>query len=298
MDFIQRHKKAFLFTGIAVCITAIILTVNPSIGPTIAEQGLSFVVVPLQRGTTSAVNWIQTRFSAITNSRQLIAENEALRQQNDKLLMDNFILMQAYAENEELSELLNMQQRYTELPRLGARVIAHDPNDWHSSFHIDRGTRDNVTNHMPVMGGGALLGSISQVNPRSARVVTILDHRFSAAVMSSRTGDIGNITGDVALMQQGLTRMNNIGMTAQIMPGDEIVTSPHSMIFPPGLLVGTVVSVHPNPADNGLTRYAIIQPAANLDNVGMVLVITSITEYAEQGYITRDESRVDFTIGD
>jgi hypothetical protein len=64
------------------------------------------------------------------------------------------------------------------------------------------------------------------------------------------------------------------------------------------LLVGTVLSVHPNPADNGLTRYAIIQPAANLDNIGMVLVITSISEYAEQGYVTRDESRVDFNIGD
>jgi rod shape-determining protein MreC len=55
------------------------------------------------------------------------------------------------------------------------------------------------------------------------------------------------------------------------MPGDEILTSPYSEIFPAGILVGEVVSVHTNP--DGLTRYALLRPVAHVDNFEIVLVV-------------------------
>ncbi len=82
------------------------------------------------------------------------------------------------------------------------------------------------------------------------------------------------LKGDVRLMQQGLCRMEYIHADAQILPGDEIITSTHSSLFPPGVLVGTVLRIEPNP--DGLTKYAVIQPAAQIDNVETVLVVTEL----------------------
>jgi len=155
---------------------------------------------------------------------------------------------------------------------MGARVIGHDSNAWNNNFHIDRGTDDGISMNMPILADQGLVGVVRQVWPRRAQVVSIIDHGFSAAVYSPRTGDIGMVSGDIALMQQGLTRMNHIDVSAQLMPGDEILTSAHSSIFPPGLLVGTVVSIHPNP--DVLTAHAIIAPVATPNDIEMVLIVT------------------------
>jgi len=252
---------------------AIIFTVNPSIGPTIFERGLSRIFTPMQRGMSGAVSWVSGNFTAVADNQRLLQEIEALREERNILLEANYRLQLAGEENERLSALLDINQRYAPLSMMGARIIGHNPNDWYSRFFLDRGSNDGVTTNMAVLGdGGGLIGVIRQVHPRRSQFVSIVDNDFSASVMSRRTGDIGTARGDIALMQQGLIRMDRIDARAQIMPGDEIITSTHSAIFPPGILVGTVVSIHPNP--DGHTRHAIVSPAANLDNITMVSIIT------------------------
>ena len=288
MEVINRHKRMFLLTGIAMCVLAIIFTINPTAGPTIFARGLSYIVVPMQRGLTSVISWTQSTFAAMANSRQLVSEVQILRETVSRLQLENHRLQLAYEENYRLSAVVNMHQRYATLPTTGARVIGHDPNDWYRSFHIDIGSNDDVAVNMAVLGDGGLLGVVRQVLPGRSQVVSVVDQRFAAAVMSTRTEDIGMIEGDINLMQQGLTRMILREHTAQIMVGDEIVTSPDSSIFAPGMLVGTVVEVGTTP---GLTRYAIIEPAANLGNVEMVLVVTEIfgdSQHARDTFLGED----------
>lgn len=267
----ERHKRMFLLAGIALCIVAIILTVNPSVGANMAAQGLSHVITPMQRGASAAISWVQGNFSAMTNSRMLLEENHRLREENAVLRTENDRLQLAGDENAALNALFDMSQRYGHLPTIGARVIGHSPNDWHRRFFLDRGADDGIAANMAVIGDGGLLGVIRQVDAGRSQFVSITDSEFSVAVMNSRTGDIGMASGDIRLMQQGLIRMDRIEATAQLIPGDEIRTSTHSSIFPPGILVGVIESIYPNP--DGHTRHAIIRPSVNLDAMGMVLVV-------------------------
>ena len=64
--------------------------------------------------------------------------------------------------------------------------------------------------------------------------------------------------------------MSYISKTADIKEGDIIVTS-GSEIFPAGQLVGTIEEV--GMEDSGLSKYAIIKPAINPDDVSTVFVI-------------------------
>jgi len=274
IELFERHKRIFLLSGIVICILAIILTVSPSAGSTILERGLSHIITPMQRGASAAIAWVQGHFSAVTNNQQILNDIQRYREEISILRVENDRLQLAGEENARLSALADMRQRYAQLPMIGARVIGHNPNDWQRRFFLDRGADDGIANNMAVIGDGGLLGVIRQVDPGRSQFVSIIDSQFSVAVMSARTGDIGMAGGDIRLMQQGLIRMDRIEATAQIMPGDEIRTSTHSSIFPPGILVGTVESINANP--DGHTRHAIIRPTTNLDNIEMVLIVTEI----------------------
>jgi len=274
VDFLERHKRIFLLSGIVLCVVAIIVTVNPYVGSTVFGNVLSRVITPMQRGLSATISWVGGGFSSLGNNRRLLEENRRLEALNNMLLMENQRLQFAEEENYRLSALLDINQRYGELPTMGARIIGISPNVWHSRFFVDRGENDGITNNMAVLGGGGLIGVIRQVHPTRSQFVSIIDSSFSVAVMNPRTGDVGMAGGDTRLMQQGHIRMDRIEPTSQIIAGDELFTSPHSSIFPPGILVGTVVSIHPNP--DGHTRYAIIRPAASLDDIEIVSIVTQV----------------------
>ena len=286
VDILGRHKRIFLLSGVLVCIVAIVLTINPTGSAGAVGRGLSAIVTPLQRGMSRTIAWVQNNFAAVSNNQQMVQDIARLEAEVNALRLDNYRLQLAGEENAQLSALLYMSQRYGELPTMGARIIAINPNDWYSRFFIDRGANDDMKTNMPVIGDGGLAGVIRQVDPNRAQVISVLDSEFSVAVMSARTGDIGVASGDIRLMQQGLMRMERIDATMQIMPGDELRTSTHSSIFPPGILVGTVVSIHPNP--DGHTRHALIRPAATLSTMEMVLVVTEV--FGDEGQ-TQDVHR-------
>jgi len=274
MDFINKHKRLFLAFGIMFCFAAIIVTITGVAPTSFLGRGLSYVVVPMQRGASSATGWISGRFHILARSAEILAENQALVEENIRLSNENARLAAESEENAHLRMIVNMRQRYPYLPMIGARMIGQNPNDWQSRFFIDVGENDGIYPYMVVLGNGGILGVIHETGPNHALVVSIMDNGFAAAARNSRTEDLGTIRGDLDLRNDGLMRMRYIVETARFMPGDEITTSAHGAVFPPGIHVGTVVSVHPGP--EGLTQYAIIQPSVNLDRVDMVLVVNQL----------------------
>ena len=245
-------------------------------------RSLSRLIVPLQSVATSAAGWIGSQVSFVWEMRHLQQENATLRDQIGWLEIENLRLQLAGEENQRLLELLEIRERYGELPTIGARIIGHDPSGWFYSFNIDRGSNDGLAENMAVLGPGGLIGIIQRVYPTHSRVTTIIDDRFAVWVQSVRTEDQGVVRGDSTLMQQGLVRMDRISATAHIMAGDELITSVIS-IFPPGIRVGIVEDVQPTP--DGLAQYAIVRPAANVRRLEHVFVVTA---FAEDHFIEGD----------
>ena len=274
MEFINKHKRLFLAFGIIFCIAAIIVTVT-GVAPTgFLSRGLSYVVVPLQRGASSATGWVSGRFYILARSAEVLSENQRLVEENIRLSNENVRMSALYEENIRLRTIVDMRERYPHLPMIGARIIGQNPNDWQSTFHIDVGENDGVFPYMVVLGDGGVLGIIRETGPNHALVASIMDNSFAAAARNARTEDLGTVRGDLDLRNDGLMRMRYIPYTAGFMPGDEITSSDHGTVFPLGLHVGIVESIHPSP--DRLTQYAIIRPSVNLDRVDMVLVINQL----------------------
>ncbi|MCL2665020.1 MAG: rod shape-determining protein MreC, partial [Defluviitaleaceae bacterium] len=246
MQFIKKHKKIFLAAGMLACFAAILFTVSPAAAPTFLDVLAGYTVVPVQRMFAAAGKAVSGTFELFAHTRRIQDENAELNKKIDSLLVENRRLQLADEENERLSDLLELKRRYGELPTTGANVIGKDPSDWFDVYFIDKGSDGGIARNMAVLSGGGLAGTVSLCFPNYSMVVSLVDDRSSVTVECVRTGDIGIVKGDSMLMSQGLCVMEYISGNAQIISGDEVITSVKSAIYPPGLLVGHVIHIKPS----------------------------------------------------
>jgi len=276
LDFLKRHKKAFISGLVGISLIAILLTVGNRYAPSFMEKSFGFVVTPVQSMFTAIGDWTSQRIDFFVHMGELSAENVRLQAQNDIYSAEISRLKLMDQENARLSALLDIDRKYGDYPTMGAKIIAKDVGNWYNTFTIDKGSKDGLAKNMVVLTSGGLCGRISEVWYSSATVVAMIDDRSSISAQGSRTGDTGIVRGDASLQMEGKCRMDLISMDADFMEGDEIVTSQISSIYPPGIAIGTILSL--TPGTNG-TQSAIIKPTADFRHMSNVLVITELFEH-------------------
>jgi rod shape-determining protein MreC len=124
---------------------------------------------------------------------------------------------------------------------------------------------------MAVITPIGIVGKIVQLADDWSQVLPIND-QFSgvgAALKDSR------LQGILKGTPSGATTLQYIMSDEKVTPGEDVITSGGDRIFPKGLPVGKVVSVQPG---KDLFLNIRVVPAARLDQVEEVLVVTKITE--------------------
>ncbi len=115
------------------------------------------------------------------------------------------------------------------------------------------------------------MGVVNKVGTNYSIVNTLIDTGTEMGGIITRTNSSGVLEGDLALMQQGQLRLSYLPDEAQLVAGDEVLTSGNGDVYPAGLVVGQVDSVFTDAS--GLTRYAIITPEVQLDQLVEVFII-------------------------
>ncbi len=268
---IKKIKKKFIIIGAATLIglTAIV-TVGRRYEIALVSGLADIVIFPLQKTTnfvTSSVGEITQYF---TNVEALISTHDELKKENERLLYENTILDQFSKENYQLKDLLDMKQRFEQYPTEGANVIARDPGNWYNVFTIDKGKFLGVSKEDVILAQGGLVGYVLEVTPFSAKVISIIDSRSYVSAQVVRSGDIGILSGDIELVNEGMAKLE-VDIHADIIKGDQIITSYLSDIYPPGIPIGIVDEVVAG--SNGLVQYAYIKPFVDFNQLKNVLVI-------------------------
>ena len=187
----------------------------------------------------------------------LRAENERLRIENDRLLEWQNIARQLESENIQLKELMafvpDNSSHYVTV-----RVVGNTGGSFIRSLLVNAGTRAGVRKGQAAMTGTGLLGRVAEVGERSARVLLVTDLNSRIPVMVERSRDRAVLAGD----NSEQPRLEYLTAAAQVRAGDRIVTSGYGGVFPPGLPVGSVVSVK----EAGIR----VQPFAEADRLEFV----------------------------
>ena len=201
--------------------------------------------------------------------RRNAEENRRWKEAHARRRFDRIRLEELSLENVRLTGLLELKR--TSLLRVrrvvAARVIGRSPLSWNRVLLIDKGSRQGLKPHMPVMASASLIGQVIETGPSAAKVLLITDPNFRAGVLVQRNRQEGVLFGTLA----GQCRVKYIPIDAAIQRGDTIETAGFGGYFPKGLPVGAVEHSRKEPAE----IYQVIQvkPFADLNEIEEVMCI-------------------------
>jgi len=270
---ISIPAKYVLLVLTILCIIMMVLSYATDIldGPPQAIAG--YTVIPFQKGISYIGSWMFDRSESLKELEELRLENEELRSKVDELTVEINGLTQDKYELAQLRQLKALDERYSEYPTVGARVIGKDTGSYYSTFLIDKGTNDGLTIDMNVMAGSGLVGIITTVGPNWATVRSIIDNESNISSMVLNTSDIMMVSGNLELYSDGYINFSDLRDTDnEVSQGDQIVTSSISNKYLPGILVGYISEI--NDDANGLTKSGLVTPAVDFEHLDIVLVIT------------------------
>ena len=294
-----RRKSSSATSGLAalfiLCVASLVLFTiyvkEGDGGPLHTVQlGAAEVLKPVRGVVDSAAAPIGEATEKVENAFDT-SEEDRLRRQ---VLKSEELAAQASRlerENARLRELLRGERAFYEYGPL-ARVIAPVGDQFTERIQIDVGSEDGIKANMPVViGENTLVGRTTEVSRSTAEVMLVTDQMFAAGVrivpparFDPASGQLGPaVTAEDVSYGEGLLRTNLEGYfgvdyvktSDRAEEGDYVVTSGRAgdreLLFPPGLLVGTIESVSSQDIDQ--YKKIVVDPAMNPDDLEEVRVI-------------------------
>ncbi len=194
-------------------------------------------------------------------------ENAHLRNELARVKSDQARLAELEVENQHLSELLALKDALG-TNAVAANVIGSDANGISRTLVLSSGSDNGLTPGMAVLANQGVVGKIIAVSPNASRVLLVNDHNSALDGFDQRSRARGIVAGQVddGVMLKYADRSQDLRI------GDTIVTSGLDGIFPRGLLVGTIQSVHRE--GPGLFLGVKITPAVDFRELEQVLILT------------------------
>lgn len=270
--FLKNRRVLCLLAVVAVIVVAVLLLGRSGGEPLFFENVAEVILTPVQKVFSGIGNGVSEFFGYFSDIDELKKEIKSLKEENAELKADMREGEAAKSENDELRRILALGEANPLLETEAAEIIARSPSNWYSTITIDKGSADGIALNQPVISSGkSLVGRISRVGTTWAEITTVTDPEHSAGVEVVRSGDLGITEGDSGLELQGLCKLSFISKFSDIVVGDTIVTSGIGGIYPRGLLVGKVTEICPD--IQGISRYALIKPEVDIDDLKQVLVV-------------------------
>ena len=268
----KRRILDYALAGLLLLLPVVLLHANMKepARQTMLDRAVLTVAAPVQ----VAVTWVIERAGGLWKGYVWLvrteADNEALREENERLRRAVAEAERRALDSEVLEDLLGLRRELS-AETVGARVIAGslNPHFRVSRIRIDRGEGE-VAPGMPVVSPEGLVGRVHQVRGRQADVMLTTDARSSIDVLVARTGGRGVLTG-LGLDTRYAAEVEYLEHGQEVLPGDEVVTSGLGEAFPRGLTVGHVTSV--TPIEYGLYQEVEVEPAVDFGALSRVLVV-------------------------
>ncbi|MCI5815476.1 rod shape-determining protein MreC [Ruminococcus sp.] len=270
--FFRSFKFKIILGILAVLLGVVLYAVTQGGNTTWLSQAFGTVFNPVRQAFSAVSDKIEEGVDTIINAQQYYDENQELRAQIGAL---NSQLVDYEDTKEELAELrkfLGIKEEHPDFVHSApCHLISYVTNDPYGAFVIDRGREDSISVNDPVMTGEGLVGVITEVADSYATVRTVLSPDLSIGAVCNRTKDTGIVEGNLHYAADGKTKMIYMDKAMTMQQGDLVITAGSSGLFPRGCVIGNVVET--GMEESGLSAYAVIQPAVNLERITSVVVL-------------------------
>ena len=187
-------------------------------------------------------------------------ENLRLAEENRKLLQWQQVALKLSAENQAMRGLLKVVPE-NGVSYVTARLIGNSGGGYMRTAMVNVGADQGAARGQAAIAEGGLIGRLTEVGSRAARVllITDLNSRIPVVIPASRTSAV--LAGD----NSNRPHLVFASDPKAIRIGDRVVTSGDGGVFPPGLPVGVVAAIDPGGAR--------IEPYAELSTLDYVLLV-------------------------
>ena len=259
---------------ILAVVLAIALTVIGSLTGFDAPDALvQSILSPLRTGLSRLRDTAEQYYSYMFRYEALEAENAALKEELAQIQADARAADSLSRENDRLRDALNMLATHEEYDLVDAYIIAWNSVDWNSTLTINRGKNAGIQEGMcAITANHELVGVVSEVGSNYAVIKTIMDSSLQISASLSSTGNNGQVRGSYTSGHEDLLRMDYLASSSVIRNNDQVVTT-GSTVYPRDLVVGYVVDADFDAT--GVAKYALLQPAADVDTLEQVFILTN-----------------------
>ncbi len=227
-------------------------------------------VTPFERIIHGTGQGVGGFWNDYVNLRRTQEENKQLQQTVDRLRLEQAELHEDALQGQRLQALLKFREGYLYQTTV-AQVIGTSGSAQSHVVYLDKGSAEGLAADMAVITGDGIVGKVREVFPHTAQVLLINDQTSGAGVVLETTRVRGILRGNAA----GQPQVVNLLADSRIKSGERVITAGGDQIFPRGLPVGVVDRVMPD-LERGAFIHVLVKPAAQLQNLDEVLVITSL----------------------
>ena len=227
------------------------------------------LVTPPERAIHSSKLGVSSIWQNYFDLRHVREQNEDLQKTVDRLRLEQAALLEDARQGQRLQALLNFQQKYI-FKTVAAQAIGTSGTDQSRVFYLDKGKDAGLDRDMAVITADGIVGKVRDVFPHSAQVLMISDQTSGAGVILESTRIRGILRGNAS----GQPQIVDVLADQRIQPGEKVLTAGGDEVFPRGLPVGVVEKVMRDPDRDSFIQI-VVRPAAHLDQLDEVLVITS-----------------------
>jgi rod shape-determining protein MreC len=167
---------------------------------------------------------------------RIYEQNQELRRELQQMKAWKEAALQLEQKNARLLDL-NQVRLDPKLTHVTGVVLADSGSPFRQSVLLNVGARDGIRDGWATMDGIGLVGRISGVGERTARVILLTDSNSRIPVTVQPSGQTALLAGD----NTALPPLDFLDDADLVRPGDRVVTSGDGGMFPAGLLVGQVV---------------------------------------------------------
>lgn len=218
------------------------------------------IITPITEILVMPASMLLNGYDYLRSLRKIDLENQALREENRKLIMANAKNRALEIENKILADMLN----YVVPPEadfITAKVVAQEGNAFAHSLTVYVGENNHVEKGQVAISDKGVVGRVEDVGSRYAKIALINNINSKISVMIENTRVRGMMVGQNDIWPE----LVFLPLDAELNVGDKVVTSGIGGVFPVGLPVGKIASVSKNSAK--------IEPANNLSRLEYVMIV-------------------------
>ena len=224
------------------------------------------VAIPVQKVLAAPANAVLQSWNSYVDLVDVRAENEGLRLRVAELEEANLQFREALVASGHLERIAAMRDDF-EVPMQPSEVVGLDVSPFFRSVLVDRGSRHGIRLGSPLITDEGVVGVVTATSGHAAKTMLLLDRQSAVDALVQRSRARGVVRG----VGRDRLEFEFVVRGADVVEGDEVVTSGLSGIYPKGLRLGRVAELRD--AGGRLTRIAVIEPAVDLGQLEQVFVM-------------------------